>query len=188
VDHSMELMLEPYVPGQVPKVGLVLLNIIKFKNRQIGCAAYNKLVLFQALQRDAPPANEPEFTIEEVSRHHTLEDLWMILDGGVYDLSKFAAGEKGGHPGGFEILVAYSGSDGTAEFDFINHSKFARRMLQRYRIGRIKDTDNLLNKEDQMKHILGEDIVRGKRRTTVQVQEGDLAEPAPMRNSKSNVG
>jgi len=156
VDHSMELVLEPYVPGQVPP----------------------------AMKKGEIPENEAEFTVAEVSRHHTLNDLWMILDGGVYDVTKFAQGEKSGHPGGFEVLVAFAGTDATAEFDFISHSKFARRMMKRYRIGRVKDTENLLTKEDQQKHILGEDIIRGKKRTTVAMAEGSLADPAPMKGMK----
>jgi len=157
VDHAMELALEPYVPGQVPA----------------------------ALTRASAPLNEPEYTTTEVARHHTLSDLWMILDGGVYDVTKFANGEKGGHPGGFEVLVAYGGTDGTADFDFISHSKFARRLMSRYRIGKVKDSHNLLVKEDQEKHILGEDIVRGRKRTTMAMAEGTWAEPPPMRNFKA---
>lgn len=32
-----------------------------------------------------------EFTIAEVSAHNTREDLFMIIDDNVYDLTKFAA-------------------------------------------------------------------------------------------------
>jgi cytochrome b involved in lipid metabolism len=52
-----------------------------------------------------------------------------------YDLSKFAAGQHGGHPGGKEILVAMAGADGTSEFEFIGHSPFARKLLSAYAIG-----------------------------------------------------
>lgn len=158
VDHSLELVLEPYVAGQVPA----------------------------QMKRTEVPENEPLYTVEEVSRHHTINDLWMILDGGVYDITKFAQGEKNGHPGGFEVLVAFGGTDATSEFDFIAHSKFARKMMKRYRIGKVKDTDQLLTKEDPQKHILGEDLVRGKKRTTMSVAEGSLGDPAPMKGMKVN--
>lgn len=158
VDHSLELVLEPYVPGQVPA----------------------------QMQKATEPENEPEYSLQEIARHHTLDDLWMIIDGGVYDCTKFANGEKNGHPGGFEVLVAYGGTDATSEFDFISHSKFARKMMKRYRIGRVKDSNQLLAKEDKKKHILGEEIVRGKKRTTISMAEGTLADPAPMREMKSS--
>mmetsp|Transcript_539 Transcript_539/g.536 ORF Transcript_539/g.536 Transcript_539/m.536 type:complete len:454 (+) Transcript_539:1-1362(+) len=133
------------------------------------------------------PKFEPEYTQEEVARHHTLEDLWVIMDGGVYDITKYAEIQgKGGHPGGSEILVAYGGADVTAEFDFISHSKFARRLLSRYRIGRLRHTKGLLNKEDQTKHILGEDLVKGRRRTTLPVRQVPLDEDSPMRNLQTS--
>ena len=95
----------------------------------------------------------------------------MIVDGGVYDLTNFAQGERGGHPGGAEILVTYAGADGTAEFDFINHSKFAHRLLSRYRIGKLSSdcAAKALRKEDSSRHVLGKKHALKKRRVTVSV-------------------
>ncbi|KAH9258638.1 hypothetical protein BASA81_003140 [Batrachochytrium salamandrivorans] len=153
VDHNLKLVLEPYVAGQVPDL----------------------------LLRTQHPENEKVYSLAEVSRHHTRDDLWMILDGGVYDVTKFANG-KDGHPGGVEVLVAYGGADATSEFDFVSHSKFARKMMKRFRIGKVRDAENqLLTKEDGQKHILGEDLVRGKKRTTVPMAEGSLSDPSPLR-------
>ncbi|CAK8989510.1 Cytochrome P450 3A21 (CYPIIIA21) (Cytochrome P450 CM3A-10) [Durusdinium trenchii] len=160
VDHGLELALEPYEPGKEFPIKSVRVN-----------------------------QEEPEYTLDEVGRHHTLDDLWMIIDGGVYDLTRYAKLDKGArHPGGVEILVAYAGSDGTSEFDFINHSKFARRLLSRYRIGKVAETEHsgLLNKEDKTKHVLGPEIARGRRRrTTVPVMAEGYGDQPPMRNFKA---
>ena len=135
--------------------------------------------------KSGPSAVEKEYSLDEVSKHHTAEDCWVIVDGGVYDITAYAARTgKNGHPGGSEILIAYGGADVTAEFDFISHSKFARRLLGRYRIGRLRNPKQLLSKEDRSKHILGEDIAKGRRRTTMPVQNKSFDNPSPLRNSQ----
>ena len=134
-----------------------------------------------------PISNEPVYTSEEVMKHHSSDDLWMIVDGGVYDLTNFAQGERGGHPGGAEILVTYAGADGTAEFDFINHSKFAHRLLSRYRIGKLSSdcAAKALRKEDSSRHVLGKKHALKKRRVTVSVIQDGLHSPPPLRYYKS---
>ena len=157
VDHDMELGLEPYVEAKA---------------------------MSAMLKATEKHKNEKSYSVEEVAKHHTKNDLWMILDNGVYDITEYVAGEQGGHPGGVEILVAYGGTDATAEFDFIVHPNYARRMLSRYRIGKVADTHNLLQKEDLERHILGDDVVRARRRTTLPVANTSKEDPAPMRNYK----
>lgn len=51
------------------------------------------------------------FTVEEVARHKTVDDLWFIIDGRVYDVTRFA----NLHPGGAHILLDYAGQDATGE-------------------------------------------------------------------------
>ncbi len=48
-------------------------------------------------------------TPEELGRHNTAEDLWLAIDGHVYDLTKFAKL----HPGGRVVLLPYAGKDAT---------------------------------------------------------------------------
>ena len=39
-------------------------------------------------------------SVQEVQKHATLEDLWLVVDGTVYDLTDFASE----HPGGSESM------------------------------------------------------------------------------------
>lgn len=41
----------------------------------------------------------------ELAKHNTADDLWMEINGNVYDLTKF----KSEHPGGSTILIKRAG-------------------------------------------------------------------------------
>ncbi|GAA5893659.1 FMN-dependent alpha-hydroxy acid dehydrogenase [Sporobolomyces salmoneus] len=50
----------------------------------------------------------------EVAKHNTAEDLWMIVNGQVYDLTGFP------HPGGQRILLKYAGKDATEPYEEVH--------------------------------------------------------------------
>ena len=56
-------------------------------------------------------AASKKFTNEEVAAHKTANDCWTIINGKVYDITKYVSG----HPGGNEILRA-CGIDATTLF------------------------------------------------------------------------
>lgn len=63
----------------------------------------------------------PEYTLEEVSKHNTAEDLWLIINGRVYNVTDFL--EK--HPGGQKPFLHYAGQDATERFlKITNHASF----------------------------------------------------------------
>ena len=49
------------------------------------------------------------FTREEVKRHSSEKDCWIIIDSEVFDVTKFADM----HPGGAQVLLDYAGQDVT---------------------------------------------------------------------------
>lgn len=73
------------------------------------------------------------YTIEEISKHNTVESLWIIIDDHVFDVTKYA--KK--HPGGSRILLKYAGKDCTKEFNDINHTD-ASHLLDDLCIGKVK--------------------------------------------------
>ncbi|QEU58197.1 Cyb5 [Kluyveromyces lactis] len=75
-------------------------------------------------------------TYKEVSEHKTVDDLWMIIDGKVYDCTKFVDE----HPGGDEILVDLGGQDATGPFEDIGHSDDAIKLLEPMYVGDIDTT------------------------------------------------
>ncbi|KAF2482081.1 FMN-dependent dehydrogenase-domain-containing protein [Neohortaea acidophila] len=59
-----------------------------------------------------------KITSSEVAKHALAEDCWIVVNGKVYDLTKFAPN----HPGGAEIIHQFAGKDGTKTYNMY-HSK-----------------------------------------------------------------
>jgi len=75
-------------------------------------------------------------TLEEVAKHNTKQDCWMVISNKVLDLSSFTT-----HSGG-DIYAPYCGSDATQAFNDKggtgkNHSGYAFTLLDSYVIGEI---------------------------------------------------
>eukprot|EP00930_Biecheleria_cincta_P100608 TRINITY_DN92219_c0_g1_i1.p1 TRINITY_DN92219_c0_g1~~TRINITY_DN92219_c0_g1_i1.p1 ORF type:complete len:543 (+),score=90.59 TRINITY_DN92219_c0_g1_i1:177-1805(+) len=80
------------------------------------------------------PGGLQTFTAEEVAKHSREGDIWVVIDGGVYDLSKF--GQL--HPGGLPPLLdaAVAGKDATELFFGLHRaSVLDERRYARLRIG-----------------------------------------------------
>lgn len=78
------------------------------------------------------PSDTPRsITLAEVEQHVTHDDLWLVIDGKVYDVSEY----MDDHPGGGEILLNAAGKDGTDDFEDVGHSADARARLKKLEIG-----------------------------------------------------
>jgi predicted heme/steroid binding protein len=82
------------------------------------------------------------YTMDEVKKHDTAEDLWMIIYNKVYDVTDFAKD----HPGGVEVLYDCGGADATEAFDDVAHSDNAFNMLEPYLIGKIVNSQQVVRR------------------------------------------
>ncbi|KAI8812657.1 protein CYTB-5.1, partial [Cladochytrium replicatum] len=73
------------------------------------------------------------FEWADIASHNKRKDTWMVIDGKVYDITKFLDE----HPGGEEVLLEQAGVDATEAFDEIGHSDDAKELLKTYLIGQI---------------------------------------------------
>lgn len=73
-------------------------------------------------------------TIDELRKHDGAEAPWFVLNGEVYDGTKFLEG----HPGGAQSIISAAGIDATEEFMAI-HSENAKAMMIDYHIGSLDD-------------------------------------------------
>ena len=52
-------------------------------------------------------------TLEELAKHKTTKDVWIAMNGGVYNATQFLDD----HPGGPDLIMGVAGKDATTEFD-----------------------------------------------------------------------
>ncbi|KAG8831817.1 hypothetical protein FRC17_002522 [Serendipita sp. 399] len=76
---------------------------------------------------------------EEFQEHQQRENLWLLLHGKVYDVSKFLDE----HPGGEEVIFAEAGKDATESFEDVGHSDDARAMFAGMLVGTFGGSDKL---------------------------------------------
>ncbi|KAG9104851.1 hypothetical protein FRC06_008081 [Ceratobasidium sp. 370] len=77
---------------------------------------------------------EKLFTAEEVAKHNSQENLWIVIDSDVYDLSRFASL----HPGGKAVLLdrTIAGQDATEAFFAVHRAEVLEKpQYARLRIG-----------------------------------------------------
>ncbi|KAE9618022.1 hypothetical protein Lal_00037861 [Lupinus albus] len=76
------------------------------------------------------------YTLAEVSDHNNSKDCWLLIDGKVYNVTKFLDD----HPGGGDVLLSSTGKDATDDFEDVGHSTSARAMLVEFYVGDIDST------------------------------------------------
>jgi len=73
------------------------------------------------------------FSLEEVAKHNTKSDAWIVINGKVADITKWIPK----HPGG-DIIMKGVGKDATSLFNSIGHDEYAKNMFKKYQIGVLK--------------------------------------------------
>jgi len=94
-------------------------------------------------------SNRSGITRKEVAEHNSMDDLWVIIDNKVYDLSKFAPS----HPGG-DVIARNAGGDATGGFYGIQHPERAFVEIEDYIVGTLdeKEHTKFFTPEEIAKH------------------------------------
>lgn len=104
-------------------------------------AALAALVVFSGCtetQTDPQSEEQTAYTLDEVSKHASEDDCWLLIDEKVYDVTGFTA-----HPGG-EAILEGCGIDSTALYETrpmgsgTPHSAGAHEGLKNFYIGNLK--------------------------------------------------
>lgn len=94
---------------------------------------YTGIYIFNMANEATKKSTEKLYKPAEVLKHNTKDDLWLIIHGNVYDVTKFIDE----HPGGEEVLVDVGGTDATDAFEDIGHSEDARETLATLKLGKL---------------------------------------------------
>lgn len=90
-------------------------------------------------------AKNKTYKVEEVEKHSTGEDCWIIYESRVYDVTSFLME----HPGGEDLILGEAGRDATDAFENAAHSTKAREMLSKYVIGEVDPDDLRASNEEK---------------------------------------
>ena len=94
------------------------------------------------------------YSLEEVGRHTSKEDLWIVVWNHVYDVTDY----QEDHPGGKEFLLENAGADATTAYEDIGHSTDAREILENFRIGKVTDDDWVDHETKRMPEIKPQNV------------------------------
>jgi len=85
-----------------------------------------------------PTMSQPVITHEQLVDHSTKDNLWVLVHGKVYNVSKFLDE----HPGGDEVILAEAKQDATEAFEDVGHSDEARALLPGMFVGDFEKGSN----------------------------------------------
>ena len=100
-------------------------------------------------EKDNIPSNSKELreiTYEELAKHNTTDDCWLLINGIVY---KPSAEFIDTHPGGPSVILKKAGKDATKSFEEVGHSEGAKQQLLDMIVGRIKPGSVPVNALDE---------------------------------------
>ncbi|KAJ4859021.1 cytochrome b5-like heme/Steroid binding domain-containing protein [Trichoderma breve] len=74
-------------------------------------------------------------TTAQLSKHSSRQDLWVAVNGRVYDLTNFAED----HPGGINVLEECAGTDASEPFEYAGHSTNTVKTMRQFLVGNMED-------------------------------------------------
>jgi cytochrome b involved in lipid metabolism len=83
----------------------------------------------------SPPSSSGKtYTTDEVAKHNKKDDIWVVVDQQVLDVTNFLPD----HPGGEKAILLYAGRDATEEFNMLHDPKVIPRYAPDAVIGRVR--------------------------------------------------
>lgn len=82
-----------------------------------------------------------KYTWDEIRKHASEKSCWIVIKGGVYDITKYLPE----HPGGPQWILDWAGKDATEAYENkggmgLEHSSFSHELLAKQKIGTVDDT------------------------------------------------
>lgn len=84
-----------------------------------------------------------QYSLADVKSHNDNRSTWIIIHNNIYDVTEFL----NEHPGGEEVLLEQAGKDGSEAFEDVGHSRDARELMVKYKIGELIESERKPVKE-----------------------------------------
>eukprot|EP01084_Bolivina_argentea_P282455 483493_1 len=91
-----------------------------------------------------------EYTMEEVSKHNTADDIWIVLNNNVYDLTDFWQQ----HTVNPQYVFKFAGKNATDAFNSAGHSEYAIKLANHMKIGKLVFEDRIKQKDERNMSII----------------------------------
>jgi cytochrome b involved in lipid metabolism len=104
------------------------------------CGHSALLSLVETTMEQLKPKNVARIPWEEVKRHTSKKDLWLLIDGRVYDVTPFLDL----HPGGGQLIMEAAAQDATSKFEHTHAEglRYSLRLLNQFFIGVCEGHEN----------------------------------------------
>jgi flavocytochrome c len=87
----------------------------------------------------AGPAKKGDYTLEEVAKHTSENDCWVVVNGQVLDVTSFLDD----HPGGKMAIMTFAGRDATEEFNMVHDDGVVEKYAAQCIVGNLKPSSKL---------------------------------------------
>ncbi|CAI0655879.1 unnamed protein product, partial [Colletotrichum noveboracense] len=113
----------------------------------------------------------PTLTSAEISKHNTLNDIWLVIDGNVWDFSDFVRE----HPGGIAVILQCAGKDATDVYSEVHGPNLVRSTLPAAHLKGVLAPGAAMHKPKQTQHAQPGNMTS----PNDERQDGQKAPPAP---------
>ncbi|KAI8207696.1 Cytochrome b2 [Colletotrichum sp. SAR 10_76] len=118
----------------------------------------------------------PTLTPAEISKHNTLNDIWLVIDGNVWDFSDFVRE----HPGGIAVILQCAGKDATDVYSEVHGPNLVKSTLPAAHLKGVLASGAAMPKPKQTQHAQPANITS----PNDERQDGQKAAAAPPPPSK----
>jgi len=108
-------------------IAVFSIPVISFVKKQMGQLGNGPKVVVGTVYG----GKDVSYTAADVAKHKTQDDLWLIIDGNVYDVTEYVDE----HPGGVAAIMKNARGDATKGFPGPQHPSRVMDIVDEYKIG-----------------------------------------------------
>lgn len=128
-------------------IAILTAGLVFYQNSKVSNNSNTVSVVADTISKDSPTTGKLVLSMDELSKHNTKDNCWLLISGNIYNITSFF----GSHPGGNRIMEKTCGTDATIAYETKDlrasssssgqdHSSRAKEMLKTYYLGALNQT------------------------------------------------